>query len=63
MDSTDRAMGDITSWLRDADKRFRAEEARHKELLEVHRRGYDAMTRAIQEGFKVLNDLIADGRR
>lgn len=49
---------DLARWLRDADKRERDAQQRHKETLDVHRAGYDQMTRAIEEGFKVLNDIL-----
>jgi hypothetical protein len=54
---------DLARWLRDADKRERAEQDRHKQILDVHRQGYDLIARVIEEGFKVLHDLIIDGRR
>lgn len=54
---------DLARWLRDADKRERDAQQRHKETLETHRLGYERVTKAIEEGFKVLHDAVLDLRR
>lgn len=54
---------DLARWLRDVDRRERDAEKRHREVLNIHREGYERIARVIEEGFKVLHDVILDGRR
>jgi uncharacterized lipoprotein YmbA len=50
-------------YFQDTEKREREADRRHRELVEVHQRGYADITRALADGFKLVHDAIVTAAR
>jgi hypothetical protein len=53
---------DLARWLREAETRERAAQDRHRELLEAQKRASEQLVKAVEEGFKLLHDVLLTSR-